>query len=115
MSSKTIHFTADELTNLAGQTKILRTTDSIVVYVCTFNDQKIGYGFVDNVKGKTQLITYLAAVTPRTAAEKSYSGRIVPPVVAIVMTSLLLHSVSVPVAWPAPLRSSECEVAARQR
>lgn len=33
--------------------------DSLVIYVCTANGKKIGYGMVDDVKGKSRMITYM--------------------------------------------------------
>ena len=39
-------------------------TDTLRVYVCRAHDNIIGYGFVDEVKGKTQQITYLAGIRP---------------------------------------------------
>lgn len=58
--------------------------DSLTVYVCKARDLIVGYGIVDNVKGKTQFISYLVAVDPGSevkdievlAYRESYGGEI---------------------------------------
>ena len=37
-------------------------SDTIEAYVCSNENTPIGYGFLDNVKGKTQYITYLVGI-----------------------------------------------------
>ncbi len=56
--------TSDEHKIILKQVKIGWTNDSVIVFRCNFHDSTIGYGFVDNVKSKTQLITYLVSLTP---------------------------------------------------
>ena len=36
--------------------------DTVVVYLCRGGKRNVGFGFVDNVKGKVQFITYLVGV-----------------------------------------------------
>ena len=38
--------------------------DSLEVLVCRTKGRIVGYGFIDDVKGKTQYITYLTALEP---------------------------------------------------
>lgn len=58
--------------------------DSVTVYACKARDSVVGYGIVDNVRGKTQLITYLVAVNAKIEVEdidilgyrESYGGEV---------------------------------------
>jgi Na+-translocating ferredoxin:NAD+ oxidoreductase RnfG subunit len=58
--------------------------DSIHVYVCSAHQTTVGYGFVDDVKGKVQFITYLTGIHPEgkvqdidiLAYRESYGGEV---------------------------------------
>ena len=56
--------TEDDRQKIIDRLKGQAATESVSVYCCKMNDKTVGYGFVDNVKGKTQLITYLVALQP---------------------------------------------------
>lgn len=79
-----LRLTLEEKKKIAEQTRFPWSTDSILVYVCSDTNHSLGYGFIDNVKGKTQLITYLVALKPGgevqdvdvLAYRESYGGEI---------------------------------------
>lgn len=49
---------------IAARARSLWSHDTIDIHVCTRGTQIVGYGFVDDVKGKMQYITYLVALLP---------------------------------------------------
>jgi hypothetical protein len=80
----TVLLTQPEKDSLSRNSPVRWSTDSISVYFCRANGRTIGYGFVDDVKGKTQYITYLTAILPTgevkdidvIAYRESYGGEI---------------------------------------
>ena len=76
--------TFSEIDSIALISKSKWSSDTLGVYTCRAHDGIKGYGFVDNVKGKTQLITYLAGIRPSGEVEdidvlayrESYGGEI---------------------------------------
>ena len=83
-TTRTVRITRSFADSIASVTKSRWDSDTIEVVECSMRDSTIGYGFVDNVKGKTQFITYLAALrTDGTVADidvlkyrESYGGEI---------------------------------------
>lgn len=61
---RSIRLTQQEKDSLQRSTPARWLNDSIDVMLCRSGDKILGYGFIDNVKGKTQYITYLTAVLP---------------------------------------------------
>ncbi len=84
VASKNIRLTPADKDSLAHLTNFAWIGDSIHAYACQVNGAAVGYGFVDDVKGKTQYITYLTAVKPDgkirdidvLAYRESYGGEI---------------------------------------
>ena len=82
--SSTFRFNTAVNDSLAHHSITKWQTDSINIYVCQAYGKTIGYGFIDNVKGKTQFITYLVAIDTSDAIKdvdvlvyrESYGGEI---------------------------------------
>ncbi len=55
---------ADEKKLIAERSKTRWANDTLAVFRCFKGSTTLGYGFLDNVKGKMQLITYLVGVVP---------------------------------------------------
>ena len=55
----TIRFAPDQKKKIASLIHPQAVKDSLVLHVCRNNLGIVGFGFVDDVKGKTQFITYL--------------------------------------------------------
>ena len=80
----TVRLTTAEKDSLAHRSVLKWLTDSINVYICRAKENVVGYGFVDDVKGKTQFVTYLTSVRPNgevqdidvLAYRESYGGEI---------------------------------------
>ncbi|MBI1807770.1 MAG: FMN-binding protein [Ignavibacteria bacterium] len=80
----TVKLTSEEKQQLFDRSRSRWTGDTITVYRCIIGKEVVGYGFIDNVKGKTQLITYLVGVRPTgnvqdidvLAYRESYGGEI---------------------------------------
>ena len=64
ISSTTFVLTKADKDSLASRSVIKWQTDSINTYTCRANGRTIGVGFVDDVKGKTQFITYITGIKP---------------------------------------------------
>jgi hypothetical protein len=65
MSTSTIRLSAQEIDSIAVRSKTRWPGDSVRIYTVRGPGQiVVGYGFPDEVKGKTQLITYLVGVGP---------------------------------------------------
>lgn len=64
VSSSKIVLSGNERKQIFERSKSQWLSDTIVVYSCKNKNTLIGYGFADDVKGKVQLITYLAGLTP---------------------------------------------------
>ncbi len=63
VTSTTIILSADEKKQIFEKAKTSWNKDTLLVFVCSSPDKKIaGYGFIDDVKGKVQYITYLTGV-----------------------------------------------------
>ena len=58
-----LHLSPEEQKLVAEKSRGRWMSDSVVVYVCRIGNYTAGYGMVDNVKGKTHLITYLVALS----------------------------------------------------
>ena len=79
-----VNLTREEQQSIFERGRSRWTSDSIVIYRCFVGLDTVGYGFVDNVKGKTQFITYLVAVQAKgvvqdidvLAYRESYGGEI---------------------------------------
>lgn len=75
---------AEEKQKIVERSKMSRSIDSLTMYICKSHESVVGYGIVDNVKGKTQFITYLVALNPNAevqdidilAYRESYGGEI---------------------------------------
>ena len=84
VQQRTVHLTADEKKKISEKIHSVLASDTIAVLVCLSHNKQLGYGVVDNVKGKTQLITYLVATKPDgtiadvdvLAYRESYGGEI---------------------------------------
>lgn len=69
---------------IANSSKTRWANDTLTLYTCGKGNQIMGYGFLDNVKGKMQFITYLVGVLPNggtkdvdvLAYRESYGGEI---------------------------------------
>ncbi|MBI1803957.1 MAG: FMN-binding protein [Ignavibacteriae bacterium] len=59
-----VRLSAEERKQIADSIKSSFLSDSLVLYECRIGQKTMGFGIVDNIKGKTQLITYLVALTP---------------------------------------------------
>ncbi len=57
-----IRLTPDERTQLEEKSRARWRSDSLRVYVCTARGRILGYGVADNVRGKTNFITYLVGI-----------------------------------------------------
>ncbi|MBI5216692.1 MAG: FMN-binding protein [Ignavibacteriae bacterium] len=55
---------ADEKKKIFEQSKSQWLSDTVKVYSCKNKNEVVGFGFVDDVKGKVQLITYLVSLKP---------------------------------------------------
>src|SRR5262249_32768972 len=65
MSTSTIKLSAQEIESVAVKSKTRWPGDSVRSYTVRGPGQIVlGYGFLDEVKGKTQLISYLVVVEP---------------------------------------------------
>lgn len=81
---KTLVLTAAERKDIAERARSDWRSDTIAWYLCRARDSVAGYGFLDNVKGKMNLITYLVGLTPGgtvadvdvLAYRESYGGEI---------------------------------------
>ena len=70
--------------SIARETRSRWLSDTIQVHICRLNGKTVGYGFLDDVKGKTQYITYMAGLRPNgevqdidvLAYRESYGGEI---------------------------------------
>ncbi len=79
-----LRLSAAEAESIRARAKTSWRGDSIDLYRCLEGQKTVGYGFVDNVKGKVQLITYLVGVetagtvvdTDVLAYRESYGGEI---------------------------------------
>ena len=84
VTTKVISFSPDEKVKLSEQLKSKRVNDTATVYICEAHGKVISYGFVDDVKGKDRMITYLVAVNPNGSVKdidvlvyrESYGGEI---------------------------------------
>ena len=84
VSQEVVLLTQAEKDSLAHRAISTWLTDSIRAYICRSNGNTIGYGFVDDVKGKTQYITYLTVLRTNgevqdidvLAYRESYGGEI---------------------------------------
>lgn len=65
VSHMTLYFSPDEQKQILERAKTRWPADSISMYICASGTSTLSFGFVDDVKGKTQLITYLVALTPK--------------------------------------------------
>ena len=65
ITEKQIRLTAEEKAKLAARSKQPWASDTISVYTCAIGRQVVGYGIIDNVKGKAQFITYIVGILPR--------------------------------------------------
>ena len=63
--STTIRLSSPEKDTLGGRVKHKFSSDSVTFYLCKTPGKTVGYGFVDNVRGKTQFITYMVALNTR--------------------------------------------------
>lgn len=63
-SHSTVVLSGDETKLIFDQSQSRWASDTISVYACYLDTIVAGYGFVDDVKGKTQMITYLVGVQP---------------------------------------------------
>ena len=59
-----VRLSGSEMKDVSNNAKSRWASDSLAVYVCRHQNTIVGYGFVDNVKGKTQMITYLVVLEP---------------------------------------------------
>lgn len=64
VSTQKFRLTTDEKREILRTTKSRWSGDSVHAFICTIAGRAVGYGFIDHVKGKTQFITYLVAITP---------------------------------------------------
>ena len=65
VASRVVRFSAEERRRISDSLKSAFLAESLKVYECRARDGRAtGYGVVDNVKGKTQFITYLVAIDP---------------------------------------------------
>ncbi len=60
----TLRLTPQESDSIALRSKTRWAGDSVRVFTCRVHNSAIGFGFLDEVRGKTQLITYLVGVYP---------------------------------------------------
>jgi Na+-translocating ferredoxin:NAD+ oxidoreductase RnfG subunit len=75
---------ADEKKLIAERSKNRWASDTLAVFRCFKGGNILGYGFLDNVKGKMQFITYLVGILPTgeikdtdvLAYRESYGGEI---------------------------------------
>ena len=56
------HLTKAEVDSILTIAKTGWRDDRVDAYICSTKGKVVGYGFVDNVKGKVQFITYLVGV-----------------------------------------------------
>lgn len=79
-----VTLTLEDKQSIIERAKSRWLADTIVVYRCSVGSSEIGYGFIDNVKGKTQFITYLVGMRPTASVQdidvlayrESYGGEI---------------------------------------
>lgn len=79
-----IQLSPDEKAKITQRSRNIVMNDTAIVYICTTHGKVGGYGFVDDVKGKDRLITYLVAVNPTGSVKdidvlvyrESYGGEI---------------------------------------
>ena len=79
-----IRLSEDERKRISDSAKSNFRSDTLLLYECRIGQKLAGYGFVDDVKGKMQLITYLVSLTPDgtvqdvdvLAYRESYGGEI---------------------------------------
>ncbi len=64
ISSAKIVLRSDEKKIIFEKSKSQWLSDTVVVHSCKINNGVVGYGFVDDVKGKVQFITYLVGMKP---------------------------------------------------
>ena len=64
VSRRTVILLSEEQATVFERSKTRWATDTVDVYICSTTNGVRGYGFVDDVKGKTQLITYLVGILP---------------------------------------------------
>ena len=61
--STIVHLSSPEKDSLSSRLKNKFSSDSVKLYVCTKHGKMTGYGIVDNVRGKTQFITYMVSLS----------------------------------------------------
>ncbi len=84
IAKSTVRLSQEERKRISDSTKSYFLSDSLEVYECRLGHETVGFGIVDAVKGKMQLITYLVALTPDGAVKdvdvlayrESYGGEI---------------------------------------
>jgi hypothetical protein len=84
ISSSVQYLSSGQNDSLAWESRSRWSSDTIHFSICRLNGRVVGYGFVDEVKGKTQFITYLAGIRPTggvqdidvLAYRESYGGEI---------------------------------------
>jgi len=59
-----VRLSEEERKRITDSTKSYFLADSLAVYQCRKGREAVGFGIVDDVKGKMQNITYLVAFTP---------------------------------------------------
>lgn len=64
ITSKEIILTHNEIDSIAVRSRSRWQKDTLALIVCWKDHHIAGYGFIDDVKGKVQFITYLAVLTP---------------------------------------------------
>ncbi|HTK82383.1 MAG TPA: FMN-binding protein [Bacteroidota bacterium] len=62
ISSSWRRLSGSEIDSIARLSHSRWQRDSLQVYVCSAHQKTVGYGFVDDVKGKVQFITYLTGI-----------------------------------------------------
>ena len=84
VSNAIIKLSGEDKEKIFVASKQMWQQDSVNVLMCRNHDAFVGAGFVDNVKGKTQFITYLVAIDTSNAVKdidvlvyrESYGGEI---------------------------------------
>ncbi|MDI6802777.1 MAG: FMN-binding protein [Bacteroidota bacterium] len=60
--SRVFRFSEEEKLKIQLAQNSKTNIDSISLFICTSSGQRLGYGILDNVKGKSQPITYLTVI-----------------------------------------------------
>jgi len=84
VAAKTLILTPAERKEISDAAKSDWRSDTIACFSCRAHDTLVGWGFLDNVRGKMNLITYLVGITPAGTVEdldvlayrESYGGEI---------------------------------------